>query len=293
MSTVLVTGAGGFVGSAATRALAGDSVRLRLLRHRRDVAEVPGAETVVGDLTDPGSLHAACEGVDTVVHLAAEVGSDPQRCARVNVDGTANLLAAAAHAGVRHVVHLSTAALHGRGPHRDLPEDSPPRPASVASRSRWRAEQLTGAAGAVVLRPFFVYGPGDRWYLPTVLRRLQRGHWFDRGRAPHSVVSVDDLAAVVSAAVRRPRDLGGGPFHVCEPDPVSPRQIADALGLRHRRVSVPWWAARVALRPLPRRSRRAELLAVEHTYASDRIWRAAGVVPGRPMLDRLPELVSA
>jgi nucleoside-diphosphate-sugar epimerase len=296
---ILVTGAGGFVGSAVVRALgqrrSTAAPAVRLLAHRRPVAAPPGAEVTYADLTDRSALAGCCDGVDVVAHLASEVGRDAARCHAVNVQGTENLLAEAARAGVRDFVYVSTAAVHGLGPHRELAESARPAPVSVASRSRYQAEQAVRAAGGVVLRPFFTYGHGDRWFVPGLLRWLRRrpAVWPGGGAARQSVVAVTDLAAVVAAAARRPDAFGGAPFHVCEPRPVRVRDVLGALADLYRlprpRLSVPGTATRAALRlcRLHHLERRLELLAVEHTYRSDRVWRAAGIAPGPGMLDRL------
>jgi nucleoside-diphosphate-sugar epimerase len=290
---IVVVGAGGFVGSAVVSALTG--TRLRLLAHRRPVSAPAGAQVVRADLTDAATLDGLCEGAGVVVHLASEVGRDPAKCRAVNVLGTQNLLAAANRAGVRDVVYVSTAGVHGLGPHRDLAESARPAPVSPASRSRHQAEQAVRAAGGIVLRPFYTYGHGDRWFVPMLLGWLRRRPLFlvDGGRARQSVVAVEDLAAVVAAAARRPEAFGGSPFHVCEPEPV---RIVDALlalsvmfGLDRPRISLPGTAVRGAMRlaGLRQQERRVELIAVEHTYRSDRVWRIAGAAPGPPMLARL------
>lgn len=288
---ILVTGAGGFVGSAVVAAL-GDT-KLRLLANRRDVAALH--EIVHADLTDAATLAGVCDGVSTVVHLASEVGRDAERCQAVNVLGTRNLLAEAERAGVRDVIYVSTAAVHGRGPHRDLDESAAPAPVSVASRSRYLAEQAVRATGGVVLRPFYTYGEGDRWFVPTLLKwlRTRPRVWLDGGSARQSVVAVEDLAAVVAAAAHEPAAFAGLPLHVCEPEPVRMRDallaLAGMFGLPHPWVSVPGNPVRGALRRLGQHQleRRLELISVEHTYRSERAWRAAAVTPGPPMLTRL------
>jgi nucleoside-diphosphate-sugar epimerase len=293
---MLVTGAGGFVGSAVVRALAAEpGAALRLTARERPVVPPAGAEVVHADVTDPASLAGLCDGVDVLVHLATAVSRDPAVSRAVNVDGTRHLLAEAERAGVRDVVHVSTAAVHGRGPHVDLAESSPAAPVSVASRSRREAEQLVQAAGGVVLRPFYTYGDGDRWFVPMLLRwlRARPRVLVDRGTPRQSVVAVEDLAAVVAAAARRPGAFGGSPFHVCEPEPVRVRDallsLAALFELPRPRLSLPGRAARGALLACRqhRLERRLELVAVEHTYRSERAWRVAGVAPGARMLDRL------
>jgi nucleoside-diphosphate-sugar epimerase len=291
---LLVTGAAGFVGSALVAAL-GQDVPLRLLAHRRPVGAPLTAEVVHADLTQPGTLDGCCDGIDVVVHLASEVGRDEARCQAVNVRGTEHLLAQAARSGVRDVIYVSTAAVHGRGPHHDLHDSGPAAPVSAASRSRRRAEELVLTAGGVVLRPFFTYGAGDRWFVPTLLRWLHT--WprimLDGGSARQSVVAVEDLAAVIAAAATRPAAFGGSPFHVCEPLPVRTSDalatLAELFRLPPPRLSLPAAAALGTLRLCRLRAleRRLELLGVEHTYHSERAWQIAGVTPGPGMLERL------
>jgi nucleoside-diphosphate-sugar epimerase len=295
MTGLLVTGGGGFVGTAVHRALAAapGAPEIRWLAHRRPV---PGADTVRADLTDPASLRGCCDGVDTVLHLAARVDADEAGCVAVNERGTGHLLAEAERAGVRNFVYLSHAAVHGLGPHRSVTETARPAPASAASRTRRAAERQVLARGGVVLRPFFTYGDGDRWIVPLLLRWLwQRPRvWVDDGRARQSVVAVDDLAAVLAAAALRPAAFAGPPLHVCEPEPVAVRDallaLAALFGGPRRRISVPGAPLRAALRwgRRHRLARRLELLSVEHTYHSERAWAAAGVRPAGAMLDRLP-----
>jgi nucleoside-diphosphate-sugar epimerase len=271
------------------------------MAHRRPIsATLDSAATiefVTADLADAGSLRGCCDGAAVLLHLASEIGADPVRCTRVNIHGTRSLLAEADRAGVRHVIYLSTAAVHGLGPHRELPEDGPVAPVSAASRTRY--------AGAVVFRPFFVYGEGDRWYIPSLLRRfggrgrrLTGGLWFDHGSARHSVVAVEDLAAVIAIAAERPDAFSAAmPYHVCEPEAVSLRAVVTALaglfGCPAPAFSLPWPPVRLLLGAHPALShayRRAELLAQDHTYAASRVWAAAGIATGPPMPTRLPRL---
>jgi NADH dehydrogenase len=113
---VLVTGAAGVMGSRLVRRLGeggwqvrglvmpGDPLRARI--------EGGGCEIVEGDLGDPAALLRACAGVELVYHLAAVILSpDPTIFNRVNRDGTANVVAAAAEAGVEHLVYVSSASV--------------------------------------------------------------------------------------------------------------------------------------------------------------------------------------
>src|SRR5437016_3386589 len=109
-----VTGATGFLGSHVARVLCEQGAKLRLLvRATSNLKNLQGlpAETVTGDLRDPGSLGKAMAGCDTVFHVAADYRlwvRDPQEMYRSNVDGTRALLEAARGAGVERVVYTST-----------------------------------------------------------------------------------------------------------------------------------------------------------------------------------------
>lgn len=300
---VLVTGGTGFVGSAAVRAMVSDEdtadrPEIRVLSRKA----LPGWMTdagivgVRGDLTDPESLQGSCDGVSTVLHLAAQVGGGREICEAVNVEGTRSMLRVAGRAGVRRVVHLSTTAVYGHGVHRGASESLlAPAPVSETSRTRLLAERQVRAVGGTVLRPHLVYGPGDTWFLPTVFRLLSRvPAWIERGDAVMSVVSVQDLGRVVAALSQLPwGPHPGAVFHVNQPEPVTYRELIGTvlacLGIDPPAADLP--AAEVrerARRELPELSdHQFELLAVDHWYESSRIWRRAGVSPGPGLAIRL------
>src|SRR5262249_5177134 len=110
----LVTGANGFGGARMVDRLLLRHVPTRALvrRRLRTEAMAPGLERVHGDVTRPESLRAAVAGCDVVFHCAWG-GESMEDARRVNVEGTRHVLLAAAEAGVRRVVHLSTMAVHG------------------------------------------------------------------------------------------------------------------------------------------------------------------------------------
>ncbi|MCB9541580.1 MAG: NAD-dependent epimerase/dehydratase family protein, partial [Myxococcales bacterium] len=102
---ILVTGASGFIGSHVIDALLGRGAHVRaLVRRTSEIGhlEAAGVELYFGDLTDDASLRAACQGVDTVVHAAAVVGSygSWDHFYEVGVRGTERLIDAASDAGV-------------------------------------------------------------------------------------------------------------------------------------------------------------------------------------------------
>lgn len=299
MTLVLLTGSTGFIGSAVRRHLAGRAgVQVRMLR--RDRAEVTGPDDVVhGDLTDPGSLPPGlCAGADVVVHCASYVGSDPERCDLVNHLGTARLLDLAGHARVPAFVYVSTAAVYGRGPHTGIKEDQvPARPQSPASSSRLAAEILVRAAGGTVVRPHLVYGPGDRWVVPALSRLLPAlPGWVDGGTARMSMIRVDDLARLIGELALHPRpEAKGAAFHASHPEPAVAREVGEALH-RHLGTALPsvnlTYQEAVRILPTGVVPRHLDLLALDHWYASQRLWNLTGCTPGQPFAHDLSEVAT-
>ncbi len=217
---VLVTGASGFVGSAVCRALAAQGVRVRaLLRPTSSqlaLEDVP-VEIVLGDIRQPDSLRAAMAGAAFVFHAAAESAywRHPANVIPAAVDGTRNVVAAAAAAGVRRLVLTSSLAAMGL-PHRDelLTEahtfDLPARrfPYGYAKYQAEReALRLAGdRLEVVIVNPSVVLGPRDLNQISGALViEAARGRaflWLDGGI---NVVHIDDVAAGHLAALRRGR----------------------------------------------------------------------------------------
>ncbi len=172
--TVFITGATGFVGGAILRRLIeeGRTVRALTRSHEGEAAlRAAGAEPVRGDILDPASLEGAMDGCEVVYHVAGANAfclPDPSVLYRMNVDGTRNLVAAAGAAGVRRVVHTSSAATIGE-PHGAVGrEDTPHRDEFLShyERSKWEAEiiglRTAEEAGVelVCVNPASVQGPG-------------------------------------------------------------------------------------------------------------------------------------
>jgi len=190
--SVMVTGGLGFIGRHLVRgALDAGARRVRVLdRRAAATGELPAeADSVVFDLgADPAAgLARALEGVELLFHFAAEKHSQarpvPERILRANVDGSYDLLAAAAAAGVRKVVFASSVFAYGRASGPPLDEAEAPRPTTVYGISKLAGEHLLDHARAhlgmagVALRFFFVYGPGQdagRGYRSVIVRTLER-----------------------------------------------------------------------------------------------------------------------
>ncbi len=219
----LVTGASGFVGAAVTRRLlhAGHDVRV-LLRPSSERENVAGldVETVIGDLTEPQSLQAACRGCSVLFHVAADYRlwvRDKNDLYAANVTGTRNMLIAAAQADISRIVYTSSVATLGTpGDGRPGNEDTPVTLADMVGhykRSKYLAEQVVRELmdefdlPVVIVNPSTPIGPRDIKPTPTGRIIVDAAH----GRIPAfvdtglNVAHVDDVAAGHLLALQRGR----------------------------------------------------------------------------------------
>lgn len=204
---VALTGATGFVGRHLAHALA-PRHRLRLLVRRPDRALAAlGGELVHGALGRDGAIERLVAGAEVLVHAAGAIRApSAAEFDRVNHQGTAHLLAAAAAAGVGRVILVSS--LAARAPE-----------VSAYARSKAAAEAALAAQAqrfeTVIVRPPAVYGPGDRATF-EIFRGIARGRLVVPGdrNARFSLLYVEDLAELVAELVSA-QGLAGG---VLEPD---------------------------------------------------------------------------
>jgi nucleoside-diphosphate-sugar epimerase len=168
MSRVLVTGASGFIGSAVVAALARDGYAVRAAVRRPHLSFPDGVEVVQHpDLAEAFDWQPLLQGVDQVVHLAgiAHTGRGVDRASydRVNRQATAQLATAAAQAGVKHLVFVSSIrAQCGPAADHALTERDDPAPADAYGASKLAAEEAVHSSGVpfTILRPALLYGPG-------------------------------------------------------------------------------------------------------------------------------------
>jgi NADH dehydrogenase len=242
--TVLLTGGTGFVGPHVTHALRAADVPVRALVRKPSRATrltAWGVELATGDVTDPASLRAACEGVDVVVHLVAIIRGGTDDFERVMAQGTRNVVASAQDAGVRRFVLASALGLDERS------KDAVPYFAA-----KWAMERAVRDSGLehVIFRPSFVFGR-DGGVLPTFVRLARYSPVtpiIGPGTQRLQPIWVEDVAQyyvhAVSepAAVNRTFELGG-------PDAVSWNEFWEllkrVLGVRRPSVHVPFGAMRV------------------------------------------------
>ena len=230
--TTLVLGATGFIGSAVMNQLVSRDGNAAIGFVRTDSAAKQlsrnGIAATIGDINESASLRVAMSQASTVICCVSYVGDDEQQCVHVNEHGIRNVASIAAAVGVERLLYVSTAAVYGPGPFRDLPVNGAPlKPLSPASRTRALAEEFVRDAGGLVVRPHLVYGPGDRWFLPTLTRIVSRlDSVIDNGSAILSVVDVNLLARSIYKLSTEQQFRYGSTLHVNEP---VPRAVIDLL----------------------------------------------------------------
>lgn len=249
MRTALLTGGTGFVGGHTARALLADGWRVRLLvrdaaRHGAGLLAGLDVERVVGHLGAGGLASQALTGVDAIVHVAGLVKARTLEDYReVNVRGTRRLAETAARVApdALFVLVSSQAAAGPSQGGRPVSEADPARPLSWYGMSKREGEQALAAAWSGpwhVVRPGVVYGPGDRGLL-DYFRMAARG-WVPvpAGHAKIQIIAVERAALALARAASR-RDLAGKTSFLCDPEPITLRQLAEIIGgLPARKVRV-------------------------------------------------------
>ncbi len=259
--TLLVTGANGFVGAAVVRALLAEGEPVRALvrpsSDRRNL-EALGVELREGDITRPETLRPALAGCSAVLHVAADYrlwAPDAERMLATNVQGSLNVLEAAAATGAERLVYTSSVATLGiradRGP---ADEATPVTLADMIGpykRSKFLAEAAVRRRAAelgfpvVTVNPSTPVGPGDIKPTPTGRVILDAA----AGRMPAfvdtglNVVHVDDVASGHVAALRRGRP---GERYILGGDDLSLRAILELVarvtGRRPPTLRLPRWS---------------------------------------------------
>ena len=260
MKTAFVTGGSGFIGGRLIERLVSEGATVRALARSDDSERkvaVLGAEPVRGDLADTAAIAAGAAGCEFAFHLAAHLGEwgEIEEFERHNVEGTRNVLAGCAEAGVRRFVHCGTeAALMAGEPLVNVDETAPLRPDSPAPypATKAKAEQAVRDSNregfeTVALRPRFVWGRGDTTLLPEMVATVEAGKWAWVGGGTNitDTAHVDNVVEGLLLAAERGRP--GEAYFVTDGEPVVFREFITAMlltqGVEPPGRSLPGWTA--------------------------------------------------
>lgn len=310
---VLVTGATGFTGGHLARRLRmlGHPVRA-LVRAGADVRALEPAaiELVEGDLCNPADVARAAEGMTRIYHLAAvfrTAGHPDSFYWDVNLEGTLNVLEAAAKHRVARTVHCSTIGVHGDV--REIPadEDTPFNPGDIYQETKLAAELRVREAFAsglpgVIFRPAGIFGPGDLRFLKLFKAvHTRRFRMFGSGETLWHPVYVDDLVDGILLCGEHPEALGrtyilADRRYVTLNDLVA--GIAAALDVPPPRSHLPFWplamgavACEALCRPFgidpPLHRRRVAFFVKHRAFSIERAARELGYAPKVPLDEAL------
>ena len=274
MSTALVTGATGLLGSHVVERLLADGWQVRALSRAPAAAAATlpaGVDVRTGDVLDEASFVDAARGAHVVFHAAANIivrgGWESYRA--TNIEGTRNAIAAASRNGAR-LLHVSSVAVYGssarydaarRGGRTDERTPLAPIPErAFYARSKRESEELVlaaharGAVWATAVRPCVIYGPRDRQFVPRMATLLRRGVPVPLLNGGRSILGVVHAANVADGAILAATSdaAGGNVYNLANDFDVPVRRFfelaGEGLDVRPLFIPMPMWAARGGLR---------------------------------------------
>jgi dihydroflavonol-4-reductase len=246
-----ITGASGFIGSHLAGRLVRGGWQVRAFVHSRGLENAAEIEQVMGDINDAGLLRTAMAGTDVLFHLASALGAarlKENKFRAVNAEGTRAAIGAAVAAGVKRIVHFSSAGVLGHvADGKPAPEGHALDPRDAYDRTKLEGERIAlefAASGAevVIIRPGWVYGPGDRRTL-KLFRAIARGRVpvVGRGRTLQTPVYIDDL--IEGTLLGSEKGRSGQIYNLAGPEVLTVKEIvaaiAEALGTRAPRLALP------------------------------------------------------
>jgi nucleoside-diphosphate-sugar epimerase len=263
---VLVTGGGGFIGLALVHRLKEEGYEpVSFSRRTYPVHEHIGIRSVCGDIADMDACRRACEGIDTVFHLAGEVGvwGSYAEFHRTNVTGTQNMIRSCLEQRVRSLIFTSSASVVFGGSDLEGIDESLPYPESPVSHytsTKAEAERLVlGANGpwlkTISLRPHLVWGPGDTQLAPKIIARARSGKLRLPGKGDHftDITYIDNLIDAQLLAMKKlvnGGEIGGKAFFITNGETVQIREFINGIigtaGLPPVQKSIPEFAAILA-----------------------------------------------
>ena len=243
---VLVTGATGFLGLRTVEMLIDQGFPVRALVRRPSKAGTLahlGAEIAQGDVTDPDSLKPAFEGIDYVIHAAADTSGTEKGARQVTINGTRNILDLCASHQVKKLVYISSCSVYGSAEYKDgqvVDENSPlewfPERRGIYSWAKLEAEKIVldymnqDKVPAVCIRPGTIYGPGGENFSP-MLGFSWKSKIFvviQKKGFTLPLVYIDNLVqAIITALVQE--KSAGKVYNVVDPQRIGKKEYMDAF----------------------------------------------------------------
>lgn len=251
---ILVTGATGFIGGHLVRALVNEGYFCRcIVRKTSNLEELKrlNVELFYGDITENELLQSVAQDIDVVYHLAGQVGKwgiSEEQFYKTNVTGTKNLLEECRKSQVTQFIYCSTPGVLGFGV-KACKEDSNYNPRRIYEKTKCEAEKLvlhyykTYSLPVTIIRPDFVYGPGDLRRL-ELYRRIARKRFIMIGNGNSYVhpTYIADLIQGFLFVIGNEKAIGNV-YNIAGPNQVTVREylhtIAEILGVNGPKFSIP------------------------------------------------------
>ena len=254
---VLVTGGGGFLGSAIATLLVERKYHVRSFSRNPypDLSSM-GIEQIQGDICNKTAIEHALRGVDLVFHTAAKAGiwGDYSDYYRTNVTGTQNVIAGCKKHHISRLIYTSSPSVVFSGTDMEGVNESVPYPATYHAyypQTKAIAEQVViKAAGqglmTIILRPHLIWGPGDKHFVPRIIAKANRLIRVGNGKNLIDTVYIDNAAdahILAAEALEKNPKLSGNIYFISQGDPVPLwdmiNHILKAAGLAPVRRSMP------------------------------------------------------
>lgn len=247
MKRILVTGASGFVGRRLCAHLVQQGWQVRAALRRPPSTALPAgiAALPVPDIGPDTDWSDALKDIDAVAHLAARVHVMHENAMeglalhrQVNRDGTATLARAAARAGIRQFIYLSTIKVNGeRTTDRPFLETDTPEPVDAYGLSKLEAEQALAKIGddtglnTVIFRPPLMYGPGVKGNFRRLITLVRRRLPLPLASIANarSMLCVDNMVSAIEAVLVRERPANGT-FLICDDHDLSTPGLVRSIG---------------------------------------------------------------
>jgi nucleoside-diphosphate-sugar epimerase len=209
----LVTGGSGFFGCILIEALAAKGAYVRNLDHVPAEDHPQDVEFVRGDIRDPRAVRDAVDGVDVIFHAVAQqpLSKDPELMRSVNIDGTRNLLSAAAARGVAKIIFMSSTSIFGIPDELPIRRATPPKPCEPYGRTKVAAENvceefIKNGLDVTRIRPRTILGHGRLGIFQMLFEWIREGRnvpVLGSGDAKFQFIHARDLAAATILAAQK------------------------------------------------------------------------------------------
>ena len=253
-----ITGASGFIGNHLVEELLDKNWQVSVLLHKRSIPKEKECKVIMGNIGYYSYLREAFKGTDVLFHLAAALGSsliNKEEFFRINAEGTENILRAAREAGVKRIVHFSSSGVLGSvKKHETADENYPKKPIDVYDKSKLEGEKIAlryarEGMDVVVVRPGWVYGPGDRRTFKLIKSiAKKRFILITKGKAWQTPVYIKDLIKATLLCAEKGQK--GQIYHLAGREVLTVKQIvetiAEAEGMRLPRFSLPLFPVKIA-----------------------------------------------